>query len=107
MKNGSEVGDGVENGEKASVKSSKASAVDSDEDIYEDDGEDDDGPDEGENEERPVFLPTFPVRSEGSVAKEGLRLLKKARNESEGRLNMKQSELERNGSDRVQLRIFL
>ena len=102
MKNGSEVGDGVENGEKTSVKSSKASAVDSDEDIYEDDGEDDDGPDEGENEERPVFLPTFPVRSEGSVAKEGLRLLKKARNESEGRLNMKQSELERNGSDRVQ-----
>ena len=78
---------------------------DEDDDILDDDDEnEEEGPEGGGNEERQIFLPTHQVMDdEGKgVTTLCLKLLKDARNRSDGRLNIKQQELDRNGSDKVQ-----
>ena len=101
-KEGDEGIEGKEGGEKSDGKRSEEGAqenVDQEsegEEIPEDDEHEQ--PDEGT--ERPVFLPTYQLRDE-NVTVQCLKLLQDARNRSEGRLNIKQQELDRNGSEKV------
>jgi hypothetical protein len=91
VKEGSEKADGKRSEEKNADQESEG------EDIPEDD--EPEQPDEGT--ERPVFLPTYQLRDD-NVTVQCLKLLQDARNRSEGRLNIKQQELDRNGSEKVQ-----
>ena len=101
-KEGDEGIEGKEGGEKSDGKRSEEGAqenVDQEsegEEIPEDDEHEQ--PDEGT--ERPTFLPTYQLRDE-NVTVQCLKLLQDARNRSEGRLNIKQQELDRNGSEKV------
>lgn len=91
-----EEGDGKEAGENEQTNEESE-----DEDIPEDDDEHEEQPD-GANVERQVFVPTYQLNDDENVTVQCLNLLKDARNRSEGRLNIKQQELDRNGSEKVQ-----
>jgi len=78
---------------------------DGDDDILDgDDENEEERPEGGGDEERQIFLPKHQVMDdEGKgVTTLCLKLLKDARNRSDGRMNIKQQELDRNGSDKVQ-----
>ncbi len=102
-KEGEEGIDGKEGSEKAVGKRSEEGALENadQESEGEDIPEDDEHEQPGEGTERPVFLPTYQLRDE-NVTVQCLKLLQDARNRSEGRLNIKQQELDRNGSEKVQ-----
>lgn len=95
-KEAKEEADGTEPGEKDQTNEESE-----DEDIPEDDDEHEEQPD-GANVERQVFVPTYQLTDDENVTVQCLKLLKDARNRSEGRLNIKQQELDRNGSEKVQ-----